>query len=420
MAADVQNKGLFARIRDVFRASPENPSTSLSNPATWLTSLFGVKATSGATVNIETTISLPAFWRALNILGETIGSLPFEVIEESKDGSISVNKSHPIASILNVEPSKHYTSFTYRHTSMVHAVFGNWISLIIREKKSRQVKQLVILDPNDVEIKADKNDVFYKVTKGMYKGDYSSDDIIHVPNLSLNGVSGVNVINTMTDSFGMGLSARDYVNTYHAKGSMIAGVIEFPEKMGDKQYLRLKESFRLEYGGAKNAGTTPLLEGGAKYKQINANLNESQSLETQRFNISDISRITGIPNHMLSDLERSTNNNIEQQSLELTIYTIRPWVKRIEQEFNRKIFRADEKGKTKVRLNLDALLRGNIETRTNLYTALWNIGGISVNEVRRREKMNPVKGGDTRYMPLNFAPVGDDGLPINDIIKDKL
>ena len=87
-------------------------------------------------------------------------------------------------------------------------------------------------------------------------------------------------------------------------------------------------------------------------------------------------------------------------------------MKRIEQEFNRKIFREQDKGRFKVRLNMDALLRANTEARANLYKTLWNMGAITVNEIRRMEKMNRVPGGDTRFVPLNMSPVDEFGNPI--------
>lgn len=394
------------------RVSPENPSTSLSKPAQWLTSLFGTKSTSGQQITANSVISIPAFWRAVNILGETIASLPFEVIKEDETGNIVIEKMHPVQRIINVEPSKHYTSFTYRHTSIVHAIlFGDWISLI-KFNSDQRPERLIILDPSLVVVKYTENDVIYEVKSGVYEGEYSSSEIIHVPGLSFNGMQGLNPMQVMADTFGMGLSSREYINSYHSKGSMIAGVIQFPHTMTDEQYDRLKTSFKLEYAGTKGAGTTPLLEGGAQYKQVNANLSDSKSLDTLKFNIADVSRITGIPPHMLADLERATFSNIEHQTLEFAMFTIRPWVKRIEQEFNRKIFRTNEIGDYKVRLNMDALLRGDTESRAKLYQALWGIGAISRNEIRKREKMNPVDGGDRFFVPLNHTPLDDDGNPM--------
>ena len=41
-----------------------------------------------------------------------------------------------------------------------------------------------------------------------------------------------------------------------------------------------------------------------------------------------------VPPHLISDLSRSTNNNIEHQSIEFVTHTIRPWCVRIEKALN--------------------------------------------------------------------------------------
>jgi HK97 family phage portal protein len=408
------NNTLLQRFISLFvRQSPETPKTSLSRPAEWLTSLYGTKSASGQKVTPQTTISLPAFWRAINIVAETVASLSFEVIKEEDNGDVVVQRNHPVHNLINLSPSPFYTSFSFRHTCVLHAmIWGNSYVLIQRDRTGLP-EQLVIIHPDDVEVLRTKREIFYHIEDGVYDGFYASHDIIHVSNLSFDGIQGLNVIKTMADSFGLGLASREYASTYHKKGTMIAGWVEFPEKMKPEQYQRLKNSFRMEYSGANNAGSTPVLEGGGKYHNVTASLGDSQSIDTMKFNIADISRMTGVPMHMLSELDRSTNNNIEQQSLELGIYTIRPWVKRFEQEYKRKIFRVQETGILKTRMNMESLLRADTKSRAELYKSLWGIAAITVNEIRKQENLPALPGGDYRFAPMNSTPLDlETGLPI--------
>ena len=385
--------------------------TSLSNPsASLLSALTGPGSQSGAEVTAESVISITSMWRAIDLLGGTTGSLPFEVIEQSPDGNITIAKTHPLYRVINLDPNPLYTSFTYRHTSMVHAcLFGNWISRIVYDSK-RNVKNLIIVDPREVEqsINKDSGDLFYEI--GGKK--YPSHEIIHIPNLSFSGLTGFSILDIHKNNFGLGLSNREYMNTYYKNGTMISGVLEHPENLTDEQYKRLKQSFQIEYGGSENRGKTPILEGGTKFKQTNASMGDSQSISTQKLSLSDVARITGVPPHMLASMDAATFNNIESLSLEFAMYTIRPWVKRIEQEFNRKIFKTTDQGKYKVRLNMDAIMRGNTEARAEFYRVLWGMGAINRDEIRAREKLNKIPGGDVYYVPMNMSPVGEDGQPV--------
>src|SRR3712207_7344017 len=62
-------------------------------------------------------------------------------------------------------------------------------------------------------------------------------------------------------------------------------------------------------------------------------LTDAQFLESKRFRIEDVCRVFRVPLHLVQDLSRSTNNNIEHQGLEFIVYTMLPWFKRWEENF---------------------------------------------------------------------------------------
>jgi hypothetical protein len=72
----------------------------------------------------------------------------------------------------------------------------------------------------------------------------------------------------------------------------------------------------------------------------------------------------------------------------------------------RELFTEKEQRTYFVEFLLDGLLRGDIESRYNAYAIGKQWGFMSDNEIREKENMNPVPGGDQRYVPLNMIPVG--------------
>jgi phage portal protein BeeE len=50
---------------------------------------------------------------------------------------------------------------------------------------------------------------------------------------------------------------------------------------------------------------------------------------------------------------------------------------------------------------MDDLYRGDLAARTNYYQQMLQAGVVSINEVRRKENMNPVEGGDTHTVQIN-------------------
>jgi phage portal protein BeeE len=106
---------------------------------------------------------------------------------------------------------------------------------------------------------------------------------------------------------------------------------------------------------------------------------------------------------MIGDLERSTNNNIEHQSLEFVRNTLLPYLKNWEMELNRKLLFDGEKGSYFYRFNVDGLLRGDTKSRAEYYSrALGGVsspGWMTTNEVRELENLNRQQGGDFIYNP---------------------
>ena len=115
--------------------------------------------------------------------------------------------------------------------------------------------------------------------------------------------------------------------------------------------------------------------------------------------VEDISNITGVPLPLLSS-GNTPLNSLEVLNRLFVQYTLRAWCKRIESEFNTKLFSFSQTGTTFVRFNLDGLLRGDTKSRADYYTALYNIRAINPNEIRALENMNPYDGGDVFGMPL--------------------
>jgi phage portal protein BeeE len=121
----------FVKDQDVaFRNSPENPRTSLSNPSSWLTSLFSGPVSSGVNVTQDTSLGIGAVYRAVLVLGEGVAGLQGEVIQEDRKGTKKRHPQHRVARQMS-EPSVLYTGFTFKQMITAFAALrGNGIAKI--------------------------------------------------------------------------------------------------------------------------------------------------------------------------------------------------------------------------------------------------------------------------------------------------
>jgi hypothetical protein len=120
----------------------------------------------------------------------------------------------------------------------------------------------------------------------------------------------------------------------------------------------------------------------------------------------DIARFWRVPPHLLGLMDAgSSYSSIEQQNMSFYQQTILPWLVKLEQELNLKGFLERERPELEVKFNADAILRTTTTERYTAYMTGRQAGFLSVNDIRRREGLPPVDGGDVLLQPLNMTPV---------------
>lgn len=376
----------------------ERPNTQLD--AQNLSSLY-FSSNAGVIVDENLVLSLPAFYRAVKILSGVIASLPLEVIEEGPNDTKTVNKEHPVSILLNVNPSPLYSRYNFFETMIAHVLtHGNFFA-IIRKRFERPASLQIIDKPQRVTAKITaRGDLYYEYEDKSY----NSDRIIHISNLSWNGILGYAQADLHRDNFGLAIANRNYGNTFYSNGAHLSGVLKHPQRLTQEAYNRLRSSWDSRYGGASNVGKTAILEEGMDYQSIGLKPTDAAFAETKRLTTADISLITGVPRFLLEDSDPTFNNG-ETITRLFTNFTILPLCENIESEFNRKLFWDDEKGTMGVRFNLNQLLRADSEARGRYFDNLLKWGVVNRDEVRKLEGMNPIEGGQgqTYYVPMNMV-----------------
>jgi HK97 family phage portal protein len=237
--------------------------------------------------------------------------------------------------------------------------------------------------------------------------------MLHFVGLSYDGVKGKSPITACREALGLGLATQKFGAKFFENGAILSGVLQTDGKLTEESAQRLRTSWNNRFGGVYKSHSTAVLEGGVNYKPISVPLVDAEFVKNRSFTISEIARIFRVQPHMIMDLERSTNNNIEQQSIEFVTYTLMPYLVNIEQEFNRKIFSPSEQKNSWVKFRVSGLLRADVDSRGDYYRRLFEIGVLSANEIREFEDLNRIQGLDEHYVPLNLGPTNN----INDESK---
>lgn len=393
----------FTRIFDVFRPQLR---ASLANPAEWMYSWFGGKPTnSGVNINADSALTHATVFACIRVLAETFASLPVGFYRETSKGSERITTDGRDF-LISKEPSDLLHSYDFRLTAMAHLCLdGNAYAVIERNGSRRPVALHLCQNPGAVVIERDKRNpskLWYKLPE--YKDPFPASDILHIKGLSRDGIYGKSPISLFAENIGLGLATVQTQGSLWKNGTLISGYLKHPGKLDPDQSARLRDTWKARHAGKDNAGSTPVLENGLEFVPLTLKPADAMFLETARLSRQDICAIYRVAPHMVGDLERSTNNNIEHQSLEFARYTMLPYLKSWEAELDRKLLFDSEKGRAFFRFIMEGLLRGDTKSRAEYYTrALGSVstpGWMSKNEVRALENLPSVEDGDTIYSPL--------------------
>lgn len=374
----------------------------------------GGASASGIVVNPQTAMQSAAVYACVKVLAESIGMLPMNLYQKNTDGSRKLMLLHPLQQLLHDQPNDWQTSVEFWEMMVVSlSLRGNAYAYINRDRSGRVV-ELLPLHPDMVRVNMGTNwTLDYQITMpdSTFR-NFTVGEILHIRGLTLNGWMGISPIAYARESIGLALATEKFGGQLFRNGAKMGGVLEHPGKLSKEAYERLKGSFDEAHSG-ENAHKTALLEEGMKFSKVAMTADDSQFLDTRKYQRSEIASIFRVPSHMINDLEKATFSNIEQMSLEFVNFSLMPWLVRIEKAIKRDLLSPQEKKNLTAKFNVAGLLRGDAASRSALYHNGILDGWMTRNEARASESelgivYNPLEGLDLPLMPLNMTDGTDD------------
>jgi HK97 family phage portal protein len=403
---------LLDRARRAFavlteRRSLENPRYSLFDTELW-EALGAGSAKSGVSVTTSTALQITAVLACIRVLGEGVGSLPLIVYRRRKSGGKDRATDHRNYELLHDRPTPELPSLVWREILMAHlGLRGNAYVEKELDGAGRPIA-LWPISPDRVSVERIRGVKVFNVDVNGQKKPLTAETIMHIPGLGYDGLVGYNPIAIARDALGLAIAAQDHGSYYFQNSAEPSGALEHPGKLSKEAAAKLKASWNAAHSGDKRNGTA-VLEEGMKWQQLGVSNRDSQFLETRKFSVAEIARIYRVPPHMIGDLERATFSNIEQQSTDFVVNTLRPWLVRWEQVLNWELFSPAERREYFCEFNVDGLLRGDSAARGEFYTKMIGTGVVTINEAREKENLNPVEGGDKHFVPLNMTTLDKAG-----------
>jgi HK97 family phage portal protein len=363
---------------------------------------FGV-APSGVTVSATSAMRVSAVAACVSKIAGPIMSMPLHVYRLA-DGEIPDRMPRDdLWYLLNEQPSPLYSAAAmWEGVSMAQQLRGDAFGLI-RRRLNGSVREILPLPWGSVSpIRDPKFGVRYYVNLPSHgiATWFDPSDILHFPGLGFDDTTmrSMSVIQWGARSaIGNAIAMDEYSGKFFENGAHPSIILQAPSKMGPQQQDDMQAAFARKYAGLANAHRLPLvLTEGVTAKEISLSADDAQLLEARKFQVLDIARAFGVPGYMINESDGASvlGSNVESIARSFVQNTLQPWLRKIEQELNRKLFpRATGKF---IEFYRDAMIEGDSKSQGEFFRlALGGPGSgdgiMAVNEVRRQRRLAPIE-----------------------------
>lgn len=357
----------------------------------------------GKNVSSQKAMRLTAVFGCIRVLAESIGMLPCNLYKATDKGKEKAANER-LFKVLSLKPNGYMTPQEFWELLIVCLCLrGNFYAYKV--KALGEVVELLPLDPGSVLPKLNSQwEPVYQVTFPDGSTDVlGQNDIWHVRILTLDGLIGLNPIAYAREAIALGLATEEHGSRLFKNGAVTSGVLRTEQTLTDEAYGRLKKDFEERHTGLGNAHRPMILEMGLEWKSMALNAEDSQFLETRKFQLEEICRLFRVPMHLVQNTDRATFNNIENLGIGFINYSLVPYLTRIEQRINIGLVRESKHGAFYAKFNAGALLRGDMKSRFESYATAINWGMYSPNDCLELEDRNPRPGGDVYLTPMNMT-----------------
>lgn len=402
------------RIEPSFRpqaASPENPSTSLSNPDAWLLDWAnGGIPLFGPPVTEATAMAVSAVYRCVSLIAGLVAGLPLKVYQDMGDGGIVETPDHRYADLLAgvPYPGRALTSFAWREMWSAQASLnGNHYSVIRRDNANR----VIGFEPAPFSAvtgwRTQNGRTRYKIDWPGEPGSEYVDqaDMLHFAGPGFDGVKAPSRIQAFArNAVSLARVLEEQTGRVHENAARPSGLLTVPPNISPAGLRRMRAHFDENYSGRLNAGKVIFADKDTTYTPFQMTPGDLATLQSRSYSVEEICRFWGVPPHLVGATGQVTSwgSGIEQLTLGFLRFTMDAELQRFEHELNAKLLNGTPYF---ARFDRDALLAMDAVASATANAAEINSGQLTPNEARRRRGRPAMPNGDELLVNSTIIPL---------------
>ncbi len=358
---------------------------------------------SGVSISIADAMKIPAVFRSVSLISNSIGMLPFHLLDaDTKEKA----REHTLFRLLHRQPNSWQTAFDFRAYLQYQALTtGNGYALIVRSMG--RIIHLVPLPSSRVIVRQLPDwSLEYSVTlpNGSVR-KFPATDIFHLRGMSDDGFNGMSLVKAAAEAIALAMQTQNAAVRLFTNGMMVGGKIRYPKKLSEEAKANIKKGFEEKYSGADNSGKWMLLEEDMDAEPFELSAVDAQQAETRKLQIEEVGRVFGTPRPLLSLDDTNWGSGVDALGQLFVRYSLQPWFTAWEQAGARSFLTDEEKERYEFKFNAGGLLRGSMKDQGEFFAKALGAGGhqpwMTANEVRGLQDMPEDPDGNTLGKPAN-------------------
>ena len=396
---------LIQNIRNLFARSNTSTAATQATPRTGATLLMGGGVTTCDPLTLSTV------YRCVRLLSESVANLPLRYLR-LKDEVFVDDKSSHLHYLLQVQPNADFSSFDFWSQVVTQMLLqGNAYIVPQINPITLDYESLVLCSPGTVSF--DTLSRLYTVNDwtNHLSGTFTEHEIIHIKNLSPDGLQGVSTLSYAALTSQIAATADKETLNRFANGGNVRGIVsntkdtvrgigEYQDKELEGTAIDMDQKFQ----GGQRIVSVP---GQVNFSPLSLSSTDMQFLESRKFTVREICRFFGVHPSFVFDDTSNNYKSAEMANVAFLSNTLNPMLRKIECELHRKLIAPELCCSRRFEFDRRSLYAADMQSRVQYQSQTIAAGIYTVNDWRRAENMPPVEGGDTPLVIANLKTLAE-------------
>lgn len=349
-------------------------------------------------------------YRCVDLLANSVANLRLQYMR--RKGEIFVEDTNSrLHYLLTVQPDTYLSAFDFWRQVVTYMLLkGNAYIVPVYDTLAMEIARLALVDPSCVA--HDTVHDTYTITdmSAGISGTFDEGEVIHIKNYTRDGKIGISTLTYAATTLSIASTGNAETLSRFENGGNVRGIVSNDTSVrgfGEYQDDQLEETAKDLDGKFRTGQRIVSVPGQVQFSPLSLSSTDMQFLETRKFTVREICRFFGVHPSFVYDDTSNNYKSAEMANVAFLSNTLNPILRKIENELHRKLVAPTLCCKRRFEFDRRDLYACDLDSRVKYQASTIAAGIYTVNEWRRAENKEPIKGGDLVLVSANLKSIDE-------------